>query len=330
MIPHLKTSSTLTLTLSTGTPITVTTTHCNFPEILEIVQNSQPSQETDDYIKDLMKPVNALRKAIQLDEATFEITEYGELICKVEGFPYQLDSSLASHIVTLYKQNGDINPLLKFVLKLSRNPRKEVAQELWKFISVCGLTLTEEGNFLAYKNVNTDFTSAYDNKTDNSPGRVLSMPRQAVEYDPNKTCSSGLHFAAWGYLSSYASGRKTVLLSISPEDVVSIPTDYNNMKGRACRYKVLREVDQPEELKDLVLYREKSELVDTYEEDSSWIRWTKADRKQELDYPPRVNADTIVTVRFKDGSEDTDEAALFYWAQSIIKPTRIVAYKIHP
>lgn len=330
MIPHLKTSSTLTLTLSTGTPVTVTTTHRNFQEILEIVQNSQPSQETDDYIKDLMKPVNSLRKAIQLDEATFEITEYGELICKIEGFPYQLDSSLASHIVTLYKQNGDIDPLLKFVLKLSRNPRKEVAQELWKFISVCGLTLTEEGNFLAYKNVNTDFTSAYDNKTDNSPGRVLSMPRQTVEYDPNKTCSSGLHFAAWGYLSHYASGRKTVLLSISPEDVVSIPTDYNNMKGRACRYKVLREVDQPEELKDLILYREKSELVDTYEEESSWVRWTKEDRKQDLDYPTRVNADTIVTVRFKDGSEDTDEAGLFYWGQSIIKPTRIVAYKTYP
>jgi hypothetical protein len=33
-----------------------------------------------------------------------------------------------------------------------------------------------------------------------------------------------------------------VIVKINPRDVVSIPTDYNNAKGRACRYEVIGEV----------------------------------------------------------------------------------------
>ena len=33
-----------------------------------------------------------------------------------------------------------------------------------------------------------------------------------------------------------------VILKINPRDVVSIPTDYNNTKGRTCRYEVVGEV----------------------------------------------------------------------------------------
>lgn len=333
MIPYLKTSSTLTVTLSDGTPVQISTEHNNFQEILDLVQNSDSTPANDEYLQELIRPVHALRKAIQVDEALFEITEYGELICKIEGYDYSLDTSLASNIVSLYKENGNIEPLLKFVVKLSRNPRKEVADELWGFISACGLTLTQEGNFLAYKNVNNDFTSVWDSKTDNSPGRVLGMPRQAVTHDPNQTCSAGLHFAAWGYLQYYASGRKTVLLSISPEDVVSIPTDYNNMKGRACRYKVLREVDQPEELKYISLYEEADELVDTHDYDSGWITWSKHDRKHNVtsnNFPTcsDLYLDTEVQVMLKNGRVDQGLVQYFVWSQSPSKQYRIVAYRI--
>ena len=33
-----------------------------------------------------------------------------------------------------------------------------------------------------------------------------------------------------------------MIVKINPRDVVSIPTDYNNAKGRACRYEVIGEV----------------------------------------------------------------------------------------
>jgi hypothetical protein len=147
-------------------------------------------------------------------------------------------------------------------------------------------------------------------------------------HDPNQTCASGLHFAAWGYLQHYAPGRKTVLLSISPEDVVSIPTDYNNMKGRACRYKVLREVDQPEELKDLHLYYERNELVDTYEEDLGWIKWSKEDRKSSSFGTYPVDPADYVEVLYKNGEVDESVAAEFNWTQLGNKHYRIVAYRL--
>ena len=33
-----------------------------------------------------------------------------------------------------------------------------------------------------------------------------------------------------------------MVLKINPADVVSIPTDYNDAKGRACRYEVIDEI----------------------------------------------------------------------------------------
>ena len=33
-----------------------------------------------------------------------------------------------------------------------------------------------------------------------------------------------------------------MILKINPRDVVSIPTDYNDSKGRCCRYEVIGEV----------------------------------------------------------------------------------------
>jgi hypothetical protein len=35
-----------------------------------------------------------------------------------------------------------------------------------------------------------------------------------------------------------------MILKINPRDVVSIPNDYNDTKGRACRYEVIDEIDK--------------------------------------------------------------------------------------
>ena len=39
-------------------------------------------------------------------------------------------------------------------------------------------------------------------------------------------------------------GERIVIVKINPRDVVSIPTDYNDSKGRACRYEVVDEIDK--------------------------------------------------------------------------------------
>jgi hypothetical protein len=44
------------------------------------------------------------------------------------------------------------------------------------------------------------------------------------------------------YLGHFG-GERTVIVKINPADVVSIPSDYNDAKGRACRYEVIGELN---------------------------------------------------------------------------------------
>lgn len=260
MIPHIKSSDVVTYVDKDYTPKQFSTNHPKYAELMEII-NSPATLSAYEKLENILEP-RTLFEGVHTDGiVTLEFTG-SALVCKVEDEEYRLNNALVNAAIAMATEHQDMGPLLKFIYKLSQNPSKDVSHQLWDFITACGLCLTPEGNFLAYKNVNTDFTSAYDGKTDNTPGTVLKMIRTNVDHNPDRTCSKGLHFAAWGYLSSYASGRKTVILSISPADVVSIPTDYNNQKGRACRYKVIREVRQPEELKNITLYEEGDDSFD--------------------------------------------------------------------
>ena len=81
------------------------------------------------------------------------------------------------------------------------------------------------------------------------------MERNKVDDNQNNTCSSGLHFCSKEYLSHFGgSDSRTMIVKINPADVVSIPTDYNNSKGRACKYVVVGElgVDPDEAFTDSV------------------------------------------------------------------------------
>ena len=87
----------------------------------------------------------------------------------------------------------------------------------------------------------------------NAVGDKVSMERNDVDDNRNVTCSDGLHFAAYGYASTWAGridgvNRKLMLMKVHPRDVVSIPIDYNNQKGRCCYYEVVDEITTGEAL----------------------------------------------------------------------------------
>jgi hypothetical protein len=87
---------------------------------------------------------------------------------------------------------------------------------------------------------------------DNSVGTIVEMERHEVDDNKDQTCSTGLHFCGMSYLPHFGGGdSRTVIVKINPADVVSIPTDYNNAKGRACRYEVIGELNvNPEDAFD--------------------------------------------------------------------------------
>jgi hypothetical protein len=121
------------------------------------------------------------------------------------------------------------------------NPSYRSVQELYGFLEKNNLPITPDGYFLAYKRVRDDYTDCHTGTMDNSIGKTVSMERNQVDDDQNNTCSQGLHFCSQGYLKHFG-GARTIIVKINPRDVVSIPTDYDNSKGRACKYQVIGEV----------------------------------------------------------------------------------------
>ena len=58
---------------------------------------------------------------------------------------------------------------------------------------------------------------------------------------------------SYSYLGSFNAGAnaRVIIVKINPTDVTSIPTDYNNTKGRCCRFEVIGEVEDETRAKAL-------------------------------------------------------------------------------
>ena len=149
---------------------------------------------------------------------------------------------LADKMIDMLRDGFNVEPLAKFMVNLNENNSHRAVNELYGFLEVSQLAITPEGNFVAYKMIKDDYTDTYTGKMDNSVGAVVEMERNQVDEDKDRTCSMGLHFCGRGYLGQYP-GSRTVILEINPRDVVSIPADYNNHKGRCCKYTVIGELE---------------------------------------------------------------------------------------
>ena len=153
-----------------------------------------------------------------------------------------LHGVLADRMVDSIQEGFGVEPLANFLINLNDNPSHRAVSELYGFLEETNLTITKDGYFVAYKKIGENYMDCYTGTMDNSPGSVVEMERNKVDDDKDRTCSKGLHFCGRAYLSSYG-GARTVVVKINPRDVVSIPSDYNNHKGRCCKYEVIGELD---------------------------------------------------------------------------------------
>ena len=196
---------------------------------------------------------------------------------------------LGNKIIKFSNEGLPYEPLVRFAERLQNNPSFRAVQELFTFLEKNDHPITENGCFIAYKRVRGSFKDIYSNTMDNSPGQVVTMPRNQVNEDSTQTCSYGLHVANWKYAhTQFASSDPTtdVMLEVEvdPADVVAIPTDYNNAKMRVCKYKVLGVVD-------------KEHSSDTH------LRVTASDQDQDQD----KESEEDLRVDYEDSSESFDE-----------------------
>jgi hypothetical protein len=177
-------------------------------------------------------------------------------------------NGLTQRIIDMASEGFDVGPMTNFLGYLMQNPSKTSVDELYSWLEGTSLPITEDGYFMAYKKVQDNYLDIHSGLVLNKPADLMtdadleyikkpqksvivevidgvttvSMPRNQVDDNRNRTCSQGLHFCSLSYLPNYYGGSGRILLvKINPADVVSIPSDYDNAKGRAWRYQIVGE-----------------------------------------------------------------------------------------
>ena len=213
-----------------GKPHTVSKTHVSYTKVVDAIKAGEW-----DTVKAIIDPVKVV-----LNYGQGNISIQGDqLFWKGEPFA----GVLATRMIQMLEEGFSIEPMVLFMHNLLKNPSKRSVDELYGFLEKNSLPITPDGYFLAYKKVRPDFNDIHSGTMDNSPGTVVEMERYKVDDNKDQTCSTGLHFCGMSYLGHFGSGGdRTVIVKIDPADVVSIPSDYNGAKGRACRYEVIGEL----------------------------------------------------------------------------------------
>ena len=232
MIKHVLGSDSLTVYLD-HKPYTINKQAHNYKMVLDAIRNDS---------------LDALRAALDIRAAVIASltasTDSNDV--KITGSQIfykdrEVTGLITSRIFETIRLGLSALPMVKFIENLMQNPSKRAVDELFVFLDACKLPITDDGHFLAYKRVRDNYMDVHSGKFDNSVGKALSMPRNLVDEDKNNTCSYGLHFCSYSYLDSF-DGERIMVVKINPKDVVAIPADYNNSKGRTCAYTVVDEI----------------------------------------------------------------------------------------
>lgn len=213
-----------------GKPHTVAKAHPTYQKVVDAIKAGEW-----DKVKQIIDPVKVV-----LNYGKGNVSIQGDkLFWKGEPFA----GVLATRMIAMLEDGFSIEPMVNFMENLMTNPSKRAVTELYGFLEKNNLPLTPDGHFLAYKKVRRDFKDIHSGTMDNSPGTIVEMERNQVDDNKDVTCSTGLHFCGLSYLPHFGgSDSRIVIVKINPRDVVSIPSDYNGAKGRACRYEVIGEM----------------------------------------------------------------------------------------
>ena len=225
--PYIVQGSNITIVVD-NKPHTVSKTHVTYQKLVDAIK-----AENWEVVRDLIEP-----KKVVINYGQGNVSVQGETVFWKDK---PMHNSLTVRMIAMLQDEFPIEPMVNFMENLMSNPSKQAVTELYGFLEENNLPITPDGCFLAYKKVRDDYKDCHSGTMDNSVGRIVTMERNEVDDNRDNTCSTGLHFCSESYLAHF-SGSRTVIVKINPRDVVSIPSDYNNAKGRACQYEVVGEV----------------------------------------------------------------------------------------
>ena len=203
--------------------------------------------------------------------------------------------AITGKVLSMIDAGNNPGALINFLVKVRQNPSRIAQEELLLFCIANGFMIHEDGDILAYKSVQDSWMDMHSGTVFNKPAHLMteperlqyafgvqsrngvtvkvvngrttvSMERNAVDDNRDQVCSYGLHFAAHEYAQSFGSGVcHMLLLKLSPSDVVSIPSDYNNQKGRCAKYVVEAEIENRQPLPQKEVYNDSD-----YRDEDDW------------------------------------------------------------
>ena len=210
-----------------------------------------PDDEQEDAVRVIINPVAAKLDSIHGKDG-FEVV--GDLVYYKGSV---LPTALITKVKSIIRDGLPLEHFEKFWINLDKNPSASSVSELVQFLEYKELPITEDGCFLAYKGVNSDYWSKSGNTntkvlkgTVDSAGRIyngigelLEVSRRDVDDNRDNHCSFGLHVGSLKYASDFGSGGRVVIVKVNPKDVVSVPTDYDCQKCRVTSYEVVSDFE---------------------------------------------------------------------------------------
>lgn len=294
--PYMLSNKTVTIILN-GKQFTYTSSQPYFDELKKLL--SQPADKIKwDEVIDI---INAEEHLINYTGKNISVCNGRFYYRNTEGTTIELaENAIISRILDMQSKRKPFDKMLKFLDNLAANPDIVAINELYLFLSDCDMPITDDGHFLAYKKIRKDYTDCYTGTICNRVGTLVTMLRDNVDNDRTRTCSNGLHFCAKGYLPHFGDNDEVIVaVKVNPADVVSIPADYHNMKGRCCQYYVVEELDENQSLEDFVSVETDVQRIVTAENPDNVIVPLTAKKSEET-------VDVINT----NSDEETDFASL--------------------
>jgi hypothetical protein len=214
--PYIVQGSNITVVIGT-TPHTVSKSHIAYNKLLAAIKAGE--WET---VQDIIEPKKAV---INFGQGNIEI-QGDQIFWKGR----EMHNALTKRMVAMIQEDFPVEPLVAFMENLMENPSKRAVNELYGFLEKNTLPITSDGCFLAYKKVRQDYFDVHSGTVLNKPAAymtdedrealaeaagknnevtvevvdgvtVVSMERNLVDDDQNRTCSTGLHFCAKDYLT---------------------------------------------------------------------------------------------------------------------------------
>lgn len=224
------TDRSITVVFIGESPKVITADHANFAKCKEDIKNRDwDSLRSNIDVESAVKRYVSVSGEISIDNG----------VVMYKGEP--VHNLIVDRILQFMTEEMPFEPLVKFLENLMQNPSYRARKELYAFLEHEALPITEDGHFLAYKAVRSDFMDIFSGTIYNGIGSVVKMQRSNVDDDCNRGCSSGLHAGSIDYVRGYGNdSSRFLIVKINPANVVSVPSE-DSRKLRTCEYVVVSE-----------------------------------------------------------------------------------------